>query len=351
MSNTIRTRLTVVAAIVLAAIVAVFGPDLLGDYFTRILLLICMNGVLVASLGLCNGFTGVFSLGHVGFVATAAYVNGILSLTAEQSASLLPDLPTWLSGWGMHFLPATLIAGLVTAALAAIVGLPLMRLSGHFVSVATMGFLIIVNGVLVNADEFTRGSRTFTGVPLDTTLPWAMGWLVITLLVLARIIYSPIGRAMRAVRDNAIAARGIGIDVLRTRLLAFVVGAFFAGVGGSLYARYLGSFSPATFYFAMMINQIAMLVLGGMGSLSGAMIGVVVIGIMTELLRALERGFSIGGVTMPPMFGASQIALGLVFILIMIYRPTGIAGGREIVLWPRASVRPEPSIKEAPSRN
>jgi branched-chain amino acid transport system permease protein len=325
-----RIRIAVAAALALAAAVALFAPALVSDYVVRIILLMALNGILVLSLSLANGFTGVFSLGHVGFIGAGAYVSGILSLTVQQKLSLLPHLPGWIAWIELPFLPATLVAGLFAAGLAVIVGYPLMRLSGYFVSVATMGFLIIVNVVLINASNFTRGARTFTGVPLDTNLPWAFGWLAVTLLVLARLVHSPVGRALKGVRDDTIAASAIGVGVLRTRLLAFAVGAFFAGVGGSLYAHYLGSFSPATFYFAMTFNLIAMLVLGGMGSLSGALIGVVCVSLLTEVLRSVERGFTLGGVTVPALFGASQVALGFVFILIMIFRPKGIMGDREL---------------------
>ena len=124
-----------------------------------------------------------------------------------------------------------------------------MRLSGHFVSVATLGFLIIVNIVLINAVDFTRGARTFTGVPLETTLPWAVGWLVVDAGRPRPHRLLADGRRYRAVREDTIAAQAIGISVLRTRLSAYMLGAFFAGVGGSLYGHYLGSFSPHSFYW------------------------------------------------------------------------------------------------------
>lgn len=321
-------------AILLAAL-ALGAPRLLGDYYVRVLIVICINAILVVSLGIGNGFTGVFSLGHVGFVATGAYVSGILSLSHAAKSAYLPDLPPWIAGLDLSFLPATLVAGLVCVVLALLVGAPLMRLSGHFVSVATLGFLIIVNVVLVNAENFTRGARTFTGVPLQTTLPWALGWLALTLLVVARIVYSPKGRAYRAVREDTIAAQAIGIEVLPTRLSAFITGAFFAGVGGSLYGHYLGSFSPASFYFAYTFALISMLVIGGMQSLTGAVAGVLLVSVLSELLRNLERGFSIGPFELPPLYGASQIVLGVIFILIMIFRPSGVMGDRELALGAR----------------
>ena len=224
---------TLVAIAVVALIVWAL-PQLVNDYIVRVVIVMCISGVLVASMGLGNGFTGVFSLGHVGFVAVGAYVSGILSLSQAAKHSYLPDLPGWLSGITLSFLPATIVAGLVCVVLALIVGAPLMRLSGYFVSVATLGFLIIVNVVLINAVDFTRGARTFTGVPLETTLAWAAGWLVLTVIVLARVVYAPTGRRYLSVREDVIAARAVGIKVLPARLSAFALGAFFAGVGGSL---------------------------------------------------------------------------------------------------------------------
>jgi branched-chain amino acid transport system permease protein len=309
-------------------------PHLVNDYFVRVLIVMCINAILVASMSIGNGFTGVFSLGHVGFVAVGAYVSGVLSLSLQAKHAYLPDLPLWLGHLTVSFLPSTIIAGLVCVVLAIIVGAPLMRLSGYFVSVATLGFLIIVNVVLINAVDFTRGARTFTGVPLETTLPWAVGWLVLTLLVLARMIYSPVGRRYRSVREDTIAARAIGLEVLPTRLSAFMLGAFFAGVGGSLYGHYLGSFSPASFYMAYTFALISMRAIGGMQSLTGAVVGVVVVSVASELLRNLERGFDLLGFTLPPLYGASQIVLGTLFILVMIFRPSGIVGDRELTLGP-----------------
>ena len=194
---------------------ATWALPLVGNnYVVRVATVMCINAVLVASLALANGFTGVFSLGHVGFVAIGAYASGILSLSEKSKASYLPNLPDWLAAITLPFLPATIAAGLICVVVAFFVGAPLMRLSGHFVSVATLGFLIIVNIVVINASDFTRGARTFTGVPLETTLPWAVGWLLVTLVILARVVYSPTGRRYRAVREDTIAAQAIGISVL-----------------------------------------------------------------------------------------------------------------------------------------
>jgi branched-chain amino acid transport system permease protein len=335
----VRAHLIVLLALAAAAFLVWALPHVANDYIVRIVIVMCINAVLVSSMALANGFAGVFSLGHVGFVAVGAYVSGVLSLSITAKHSFLPDLPAWLASISLSFLPATLVAGLVCAVLAAIVGAPLMRLSGYFVSVATLGFLIIVNVILINAVDYTRGARTFTGVPLESTLPWAAGWLAVTLVILARVVYAPTGRRYHAVREDTIAAQAVGISVLPARLSAFVLGAFFAGVGGSLYGHYLGSFSPASFYMAYTFSLISMLVIGGMQSLTGAVTGVVVVSLASEVLRNLERGIDLGPLSLPPLYGASQIVLGIIFILVMIFRPSGIMGDREISFGPTKTRR------------
>jgi branched-chain amino acid transport system permease protein len=323
-------------------------PNILPQYLVRVLIVMGINIILVSSLGLSNGFTGVFSLGHVGFMALGAYSSGILTLEVSKKLAYLPDLPSFLAGYNLPFLPATILAGLLCAVVAFLIGIPLMRLSGNYVSVATLGFLVIINNVLINAETLTRGARTFTGIPDFTTLAWVVAWMVVTLVVLSRIAYSPFGRAMRATREDGIAAQGVGIQVLPTRLIAFTIGAFFAGIGGALYAHYLVSFSPATFYIAMMVTQLTMLVLGGQASLTGATLGVVIVTILSELLRNLERGFDLGFVKLPAVFGASQIALGLIFILIMVFRPQGLFGDHEIKFVASRAELHEPRVQNNP---
>ncbi len=171
---------------------------------------------------------------------------------------------------------------------ALLVGLVLMRLSGHFVAVATLGFLVIVRVVLINADEFTRGSRTFSNVTQYTDLWWVFAWLLITLYVVWRLKFSAYGRAMFAQREDTAAAQSVGIVVMRPRLLAFVVSAFFTAVAGALYAHYLTSFSPKVFYFDITFRVITMLVIGGMGSVTGSVIGPILITAISESLRRIE---------------------------------------------------------------
>ena len=289
--------------------------------------------ILVLSLNLSSGFTGVFSLGHIGFMALGAYTSAILTLPLREKHDYLPNLPEGLAGvhfdfhlgsFPIGFLAATLIAALLVSLVALLVGLVLMRLSGHFVAVATLGFLVIVRVVLFNADNFTRGSRTFSNVTPYTDLWWVWGWALLTLYVVWRIKRSPFGRAMLAQREDRWAAQSIGIAVMPPRLLAFVVSAFFTAVAGSLYAHFITSFSPTVFYFDLTFRVITMLVVGGMGSVSGSVIGTALVVGLAEALRRIEDATL--------LYGMSQIILAVIFILIIIFRRDGLLGQREIAL-------------------
>jgi branched-chain amino acid transport system permease protein len=289
--------------------------------------------ILVLSLNLSNGFTGVFSLGHIGFMALGAYISAILTLPLREKHDYLPDLPGWLAGvhldarlgpFPLGFLTATLVAGLLVTGVALLVGLVLMRLSGHFVAVATLGFLVIVRVVLFNADAFTRGSRTFSNVTPYTNLWWVWAWALVTLYVVWRIKRSPFGRAMLAQREDRWAAQSIGIEVMPARLLAYVVSAFFTAVAGALYGHFITSFSPTVFYFDLTFRVITMLVVGGMGSVSGSVIGALLVVGLAEGLRLFEDRTL--------LYGLSQIILAVVFLLLIIFRREGLLGQREIDL-------------------
>jgi branched-chain amino acid transport system permease protein len=334
-SNTQRNRRLagpLAAIVALAAVLAALQVSGLA-FWQGLFVNVGVFIILTVSLNLSNGFTGVFSLGHIGFMALGAYSSAILTLPLHEKQSYLPNLPAWLAGVHLDyqfgafpagFLLATLIAGALVALLALPVGLVLMRLSGHFVAVATLGFLVIVRVILFNADDFTRGSRTFSNVTPYTNLWWVWGWALLTLYVVWRLKYSSFGRAMLAQREDRVAAQAIGIAVMPPRLLAFVISAFFTAVAGSLYAHFITSFSPTVFYFDLTFRVITMLVLGGMGSVSGSVVGVVVVLALAEALRRIEDATL--------LYGMSQIVLAIVFILIIIFRREGLLGQRELAL-------------------
>jgi branched-chain amino acid transport system permease protein len=301
-----------------------------GYYAERIVIGLGINMILVVSLNLANGYTGLFSLGHVGFMAIGAYASSILTLPIALKETNLPDLPGFLSHVQLPFLPAALIAALVAMAIAFLIGLSLMRLTGPYISVATMGFLVIVQVVLTNWDSLTRGARTFAGVPGYTSVWNVWIWAVVTMYVVWRIGRSSFGRKMMAVRDNEIAARSLGIHVLGSRLLAFCVSAFFTGIAGALWAHFITAFSPKSFYFTQTFSVVTMLVVGGLGSVSGSVLGVVLITLLSELLRNAERGFSLGSLVIPATYGSSQVIMAILFVLFIVFRPKGLTGGVEL---------------------
>jgi branched-chain amino acid transport system permease protein len=266
-------------------------------------------------------------------MALGAYASAILTLPLREKQEYLPNLPAWLAGlhfdfrlgsFPLGFLVATVIAAILVSLVALLVGLVLMRLSGHFVAVATLGFLVIVRVLLFNADNLTRGSRTFSNVTPYTNLWWVWAWALLTVYTVWRIKRSSFGRAMFAQREDRWAAQSIGIELMAPRLIAFVVSAFFTAVAGSLYAHFITSFSPTVFYFDLTFRVITMLVVGGMGSVSGSIVGTVLVVGLTEVLRRIEDPSQ--------LYGMSGIILAVLFILIIIFRREGLLGQREIAL-------------------
>ena len=341
--------------LVLGALVAWLADAFLNGYRQQLVILCAIYAIVAVALALTSGFTGVFSLGQIGFLAIGAYVAAILSMppTVKQPM-LLPGLPGWLAtfdstGWHPQaaLLFSSLIAGVAAAAVGALVGAPLMRLSGNYVAVATMGFLIIVHSVLVNWDSVTRGARGLSQIPTSTNSWIALIWAAIAVYVALRLRYSPYGRAMIASRDNLIASRGIGVNVLRTRLLAFVVSAFLTGVAGSLLAHQIGTVAPSTFYYATTFTIVIMVVRGGLGSITGAVLGAIIMTMTPELMRPIEDGFSIGPLNVGAAYGISNVILAVAFIALMIFRPQGIFGEQELgvaLLGRRTPQQKEPGV-------
>lgn len=321
-------------AVVVAVAAGLALVDATGQSFWQGLIVnLAIFMILVLALNLSSGFTGVFSLGHIGFMALGAYMSAILTLPLREKGDYLPNLPGWLAGIHLDqqvgpvplgFLVATLIAAAIVSIVAWLVGRILMRLSGHFVAVATLGFLVIVRVVLFNADAFTRGSRTFSNVSPYTNLWWAWAWALVAIYVVWRLKRSPYGREMFAQRDDRIAAQAVGVRVMEPRLLAFVIGAFFSAVAGALYAHFITSFSPTVFYFDLTFRVITMLVIGGMGSVSGSILGAIAIIALAEALRRIED------TTL--LYGLSQIILAVIFIFIITFRREGLMGQREVAI-------------------
>jgi len=320
-----RFHLLLWAAVVMGT--AGLAQSVLNDYYQRVLAVLAINVILAVSLNLTNGFSGDFSLGSAAFMAIGAYTSAILTLPVQVKAFVLPELPAWLGQVALPFPVATLLGCALAGLMAFLVGLPVLRLRGHYLSVATLGLMVIVQVVALNWQPLTRGARGISGLPPLTDLLWAYGWMLITVLVIWRIVHSPLGRAMMAVREDELAAACRGVPVFRTRLFAFVTSAVFSSIAGALWAHLITAITPSSFSFLLTFNVVAMVVIGGMGSISGSVIGAVLMTLLPELLRRVETALAIGG---QPLYGLSQLVVALLMLTVMIFRPQGMMGRREI---------------------
>jgi len=306
-----------IAAALGAVLVAVANRSL-NDYILSIIEFIGINIILAVSLNITNGFTGLFSLGHPAFMTIGGYVTAILTIPAARKAALLPDLPAYVAAQQWTFLPALVAGGVLASLVAFVIGFPVLRLRGHYLAVATLGLIFIVQSLATNLDGYTRGALGLNGLPELTTLGWVYGWVLVTLLVCWRLKHSSLGRTMLAIRENELAAACLGVRITRTRILSFALGAFFAGVAGGLWAHLVTLITPTSFSFLFAFQLVVMVVLGGTGSITGAALIATVLTIADEALHPVEEAVG--------LFGASQMLVAVAVLLVLIYRPKGLFG-------------------------
>lgn len=289
-----------------------------------------VNLVLVVGLYVFAGNSGVLSFGQMSFMAVGAYSTAILTIPVVQKRFLLPDLPGFLADAHLSGTQAALAAGLVAALVAIVVGLVICRLSGLAASLAMFAVLVIVHEVARNWDAVTRGSRTMIGVPVTVTPSLALGWAIAAIAIAWIYQRSGFGLRLRASREDEFASRSIGVGIGRERLVAFVLSGFIIGVGGFLYAQYQGAFTPDAFFTHITFITIAMLVIGGTKSLSGAVVGAVTVSLLTNFLNGVEDGFTLGPLDFAGRDGLSDGALAAFILIVLALRPAGLTGGREI---------------------
>ncbi len=321
--------IALVAIVGTIAIIASFAPSVLQRRATQGL----VNLVAVVGLYVFVGNSGVLSFGNVAFMAVGAYVSALLTMKTAAKAVFLPDLPAVIASAEWPTFASALAGGGAAAIMALIVGWPLMRLSGISASIATFAVLVITYVVLGNWTSVTGGQNSLMGLPIYVGLWTALGWAMAAIVIAFIYQESRSALLLRASREDEAAAEALGVHIVRHRLIAFVVSGFLSGIAGVLLAHFLGTVRVETFYLDLTFLVVAMLVIGGMRSLTGAVAGAIVIAALTELLRQVEIGFSIGGVTIAAPPGLGDAILALIMLLIILFRPKGIAGGKEIT-WP-----------------
>lgn len=287
------------AAVVVFAVLQFLMAERIVSSFWRLnISLICLNVMLASSLNLINGVTGQFSLGHAGFMAVGAYVSAVCTVFLH-----LPFIVSLIGG--------AAAAGL----LGFLVGVPTLRLQGDYLAIATLGMGEIIRICILNIQQ-VGGASGMSGIPRDTTFPWLFFCMVVTLFVLKNIIHSKQGRACLAVRENAIAAEAMGINTTAFKVFAFTIASMFAGLAGALFSHYFGIAHPSSFTFMRSFDIMTMVVLGGLGSLSGSVIGAFILTLIAAVMQSYPE--------------YRMIVYALLLIILMLYRPNGILGNKEL---------------------
>jgi branched-chain amino acid transport system permease protein len=313
----------------LVALTAAVGASGTPSFEGTVTLILC-NLIIVLGLQVFIGNSGVYSFGQLGFAASGAYVAALLTLPAAFSAFQTPELPKLIADAQLGPLPSTLIAAVAGGLLAGVVGWPLMRTSTLAIPISTFAFLIVAYNVLANWDPVTAGSSGLVGIPTTTDVASAGFWAGVAVVVALAFKRSASGYRLQATREDEVAARSIGIGLMRERLIAFTISGMLCGIGGALAVHQSGVLSPDTFYFAASVTTITMLVVGGARSVLGAVVGTLAVATVNELLRSVEGGASVLGlVSIGETPGLSAIGLGLILLVTMVALPGGLSGGRE----------------------
>lgn len=326
-----RNKYSTLTALTLLILFLAFAQHTFNSYTLQVMNLIAINGILALSLNLIYGYTGMFSLGHAGFMAIGAYVCAILTLSPEQKEAMWSLTPIFepLRNLTIPFFDATIIAGLISALAGILIALPVLRLGGDYLGIATLGFAEIIRVIITNAIPFTNGSLGINGIPQHATLWWHYGWLLFTLYFILKLLRSNNGIVLKAIRDDEIASRTMGINTLFFKVLSFTFGAFFAGVGGALMAALISTIDPKMFSFLLTFNVLMIVVAGGLGSLTGSIIGSVVLTILLEWLRVFENPFSIGSFDIPGVPGMRMVIFSILLMGIILFKRSGLMGMRE----------------------
>jgi len=275
----------------------------LNLFYVQILQQIGINIILAVGLNLIVGFSGQFSLGHAGFMAIGAYAAAIIGSKS----------PTYGAFFG-----AMLVGALLSGAVALLVGIPTLRLKGDYLAVATLGVSEIIRIFIINGGSITNGAAGILGIPNFTTWPMVYFFVVITTIATLNFLRSPIGRSTLSVREDEIAAESVGVNTTKIKIIAFVFGAITASIAGSLQAGFIGSVVPKDYTFINSINVLIIVVFGGLGSITGAIVSAIVLGILNMLLHDVAS--------------VRMIIYALALVLVMIFRPGGLLGTWELSL-------------------
>jgi len=302
------------------------------EYTVRILNNIAIFTILAVSYNLINGVTGQFSLEPNGFVAVGAYVAALLLLDGDAKSYQydIEDPYPWVLALQTSFIWALFFAGLLSALLALVLSFPVFRVRGDYLAIVTLGFGFIIRILAINNPEITNGSLGLNDIPEFSNLYWTGGIAMFAVWGILNVVKSKYGRAMKAVRDDEDAAIAMGVNTFKVKTLAFCTSAFFEGVGGGLLAALLTSISPDLFTFFFTFQLLIIIVLGGLGSTTGAVIGTVLVIGGSEWMRFLDEPMNFGFFQTPALPGMRMVVFSIILIFVMLFAREGIMGKGEL---------------------
>ena len=301
-----KPHLALLAGLLVALGVSAFS-DRIDPYFLDVLTGIGINVILAVSLNLVNGYTGQFSLGHAGFMSVGAYLAAAVSLYLGPKLLGEDGGTAWQQG--LLFFGALLAGGLSAALAGLIVGVPSLRLKGDYLALVTLGFGEIIRVVIQNV-EVLGGALGLNGIPPYTTIFWVLAVVAVTIFVVYCLVHSTYGRGFLATNDDEVASEAVGLNTTRYKIVAFVIGAFFAGVAGGLYGHFKLTITPTGFDFTRSIEIVVMVILGGMGNTLGVILAAILLTLLPELLR--------------PIAEYRMVIYSFLLIVLMLARPQGL---------------------------
>ena len=332
-----KTRDTILTILALAAFVGVLvfyqTHAQQHSYAISILERSAIYAVVAVSMNLLNGFTGLFSLGQAGFMALGAYTTAILTIPVATRPGVyyMNGIAPWLENIHLPMVPAMLLGGLVAAAFAALIGIPVLRLKSDYLAIATLGFAEIIRALLAAPamDTITNGSYGLNNIPGFKNIYQVMAIAACCIIVMILLINSSYGRAFKAIREDEVAAEAMGINLFHHKELSFVISSFFTGVGGGMLAVFMRSIDTKTFQVALTYNILLIVVLGGIGSVTGSIIGSLLINGGQEWLRFLDEPTTVPVLSALFKPGFRMVIYSILLMIVVLFWRRGIMGTNE----------------------
>ena len=327
-----RENILTFGLVVVLFLIVIIADKAFSSFTLRIFNLCGIYIVLALSLNLINGYTGLFSLGHAGFMAVGAYTSALLTMSPaskEMNFFLTPIIGP-LANIQIPFIPALIMAGIMAGLAGFLIGAPALRLRDDYLAIATLGFSEIIRVVITNLQPVTNGALGLKGLPRYSTTYMVWGVAFVVTVFFIALINSAFGRSCRAVRDNEIAAQAMGINVARVKITSFTIASFMAGIGGAMLGHLLSTIDPKMFTFVLTYQVLLIVVLGGSGSISGSIIAAIVVTISMEALRFLDGPLNLIFVKTQGLPGLRMVVFSILLLLVIVFRQQGLMGTREL---------------------